>query len=400
MLAQQHARRAVAPLKRLVRRTRGLRIIPPGDSITATGSVYSGGAWQFAGGVQELAIRMAGPRFQQIRNAGVAGNTATQLLARFQTDVLDYEPDVVPIMIGTNHFISGMATSAYASLFNPLETMVRMTLSANAVPVIVVPPVKNSAAAESRRAVPFYYRIAQYYDVPLVDLFKVSVDPATGNWLAGYATDGTHPDDAGIVALAPSLATVLQNIESSYCPPYLAAYSQTATGDLANLIRNGSFAQQAVAGIPDGWSISVASGGSYTANTAPAAPYTGKEFIYTKTADGAAYALSGAAAAVAPGDEIVFSGSIEVSGLTGTTSGFHLALELGGGVNLRPFLSWKHNGAFPFSVPLTVPAGKATITPTFYVQDGDEETEAVYKVRNLTAINLTTMDAIWAPGVN
>jgi lysophospholipase L1-like esterase len=375
-----------------LRRNRGSTIIPAGDSLTLAGSAVGSGVWQYGGGIQELAIRQSG-RFRQIRNAGVASNTSTQLLARFQADVLDYAPDVVPILTGTPDYASGMANSVYTTLFNNLQTMVRMCLAAGATPVVVVPPVKESAAAESRRAVPFYYRLAQYWGVPLVDLFKVSVDPVTGNWLAGYETDGTHPIDAGIVALAPSLATVLQNLETSYCPPYLAAYSQPAANDMANIIAGGAFAQQAVAGVPDDWTINETNA-TYTANTAPAAPYTGKEFIYTKASAGAVYALSGAAASVTAGDKIIFNGSIEVSGLTGTPTGFHLALETGGGVNLRPFLSWKHNGNFPFSVEMTVAAGKTTATPTLYVQD-----EGVYKVRNLTAINQTALDAIWAPSL-
>lgn len=369
-------------------------IIPAGDSLAAFGSAQSNNVWQYAAGVQELAIRQSG-RFRQIRNAGVAGNTSSQLLARFQADVLDYNPDVVPILIGTNNYIAGMLDSAYASLFDDVQTLVQMTRAANAIPVVVVPPVKNSAASESRRAVPFFYRLAEYWRVPLADLYKVSVDPVTGNWLAGYSNDGTHPNDTGIAALAPELAAALENVESARCPIYLAAYSQRSAGSPENLITNGSFAYQPTTpGVPYGWTIQGLGSAIYSVTTAAPAPYTGKQFIYNKSAAGPALALSGQTAGVAPGDKILFNGYIGVSSLPATPSGFHVSLDAGG-VNLRPFLSWKHNGPFPFSVEMIVPAGKTTVTPTLYVQDPGD-----YIVCNLTAPNQTVLDAIWAPSGN
>ena len=62
-------------------------------------------------------------------NAGVGGNTSTQLLARYDTDVISKFPDIVHILIGTNdiHGSAGTpsaATSAYNTLIANVTAMI------------------------------------------------------------------------------------------------------------------------------------------------------------------------------------------------------------------------------------------------------------------------------------
>lgn len=141
-------------------------IIPAGDSITAGASVTASPA-EYGLGYAEASIYQSGLRL--LSNAGVAGNTAADLRARFQNDVLDKNPDAILLMIGTINFVSGMANSAYTTLFNDVEATVLMSLDVGALPIIVTPPPKNSAVAEAKRAQPFYHWLAEYYGLPLID---------------------------------------------------------------------------------------------------------------------------------------------------------------------------------------------------------------------------------------
>ena len=379
--------------------TRQLKIIPFGDSITQGSSIFASGAWQFASQYCETGIYLAGPRFQLLRNAGIAGNTTTQMLARIGTDVLAYAPDVVLMLGGTNDIQSGMTNAQIATCMGNLESMVRLMLQAGILPVIVTPPAKSTLQAESRKLQPFYYALAQAYGLPLIDLFRLTVDPVTGNYLAGYSGDGTHPNPTAIAAIAPVVAATLTNLSASFCAPYTAAFSETSTGNPANLLRNGNFANVTTPPAPDSWSIN-ATGATQTvvaATPSASAPWNGNTFNYQKTGTGTVYALSGSGftTGFAAGDTIQFSGRINVSGVSaGSLQGFTLSLDMSPGGNFRPMVNWGQVGDFVFCNQLVVPAGTTGLTPTLYLNGNDL---ATYKVNNLTAINLTQLNAIWQP---
>ncbi|TDN70422.1 GDSL-type esterase/lipase family protein [Paraburkholderia sp. BL10I2N1] len=371
------------------------RIIPFGDSITASTSWASAdGIWYQSTGYAETSIRMAGPKYQFVRNAGIPGNTTAQMLARVQSDVIAYAPDVVLFMGGTNDITSGMTGAAMASMMNNIEKIILRLLNANIMPVLVTPPVRNAAAPESRQVQLFYYLLADYYHLPLIDTYRVTVDPATGNYLTGYSPDGTHPGPAGIQAIAQQASLVLANIDSYFSPTYLAAYSETSTGQPANLIANGSFAQQTIPGTPDHWGVSTTYG-SWTLTPA-AQPYTGNLFAYTLTT-APAYALyaPGITTGYSANDTLVFSGRLIVSGPTpATMSGFTLALDMTGD-HVRPFSGQLTVGTFDFSQEFVMPASQVSggLTPTLYTMDLGS-----YTCANMTLWNKTATQAIWKPG--
>jgi lysophospholipase L1-like esterase len=376
--------------------SRPIKIIPAGDSITASSNAFSSGVWQFASGFAEFAIRSAGARFNQPRNAGVSGDTSNDLRSRFQVDVIAYAPDVALIAIGTNNYVTSMTNAQIAALFNDIEQMVVWCIMAGILPVIVVPPPKNGQTTESRKCRWFYYRLAQYYGLPLFDLYPYLVDPVAFTYASGLSGDGTHPNDTAIATVGAKLGSYLSTLPNAICPNYLAAASElTVNTGFWQLLRNGCFADSSTN--VTSWTINTTNA-TYTAD-APTAPATGHVFDYVKTASGGAYALSGSSPSVAGGgfavgDELFFSGHLEVSGLTpSSASGFHLALDADNNAHARPFANWKQNGVFDFGYSLIVPAGVATLTPTLFVQDA-----ATYKVSNLTLVNVTQADAIWKPG--
>ena len=78
-------------------RLRGVhRIVCLGDSITQGGEAPGGYVW--------LVRRYLAALYPNIEviNAGISGNKSTDMLARFQRDVLDKHPDLVTISVGVN----------------------------------------------------------------------------------------------------------------------------------------------------------------------------------------------------------------------------------------------------------------------------------------------------------
>lgn len=87
---------AAAP--REIRLDRVRRIVLLGDSITQGGGRPGGYVWLIDRTLQEL---YPGRKIEVV-NAGISGHKSTDMLARFQRDVLDRNPDLITISVGIN----------------------------------------------------------------------------------------------------------------------------------------------------------------------------------------------------------------------------------------------------------------------------------------------------------
>jgi lysophospholipase L1-like esterase len=375
---------------------RPLSVVVAGDSLTQGNSSSSAGMWSWGTSYAEGALMMAGPRFRLLANAGISGNTAAQLLARLDADVLAYAPDLCPLLIGTNDITSGMSDSAITSMMNTIEQIVLRLLRAGIMPVIATPPPNDGAIAEAKKIQWFYYALAQYYGLPLIDMFRALVDPADGSWATGLNVDSKHPNAAGIAVMQSAAAAVLTNLEKSACPPYLAAVSETSANGFANAVMNGAFANAAASPTPDGWTV-VTTGATQTLVSAPQ-PYTGNTVRYDKTAASSQNALQAASitsagAGFAVGDVLDINVRLKTSGLTpASASGFRVELNSNLGTFAR-LNNWVQNGDFSASWRITVQSGVTSLTPRLVVQD-----IGLYEVNNWTVFNVTRANAIWQPG--
>lgn len=375
-----------------------------GDSITAGGNSFSGTVNPTTAGVvvgynsgyAETLIRSSG-RWAQVANAGYPGQTAAQILARYAVDVKAYDPDAVLIMMGTNDLVSGMSNTAMRAVLQAVETAIKTVLQDGRLPILVTPPPKNNAALEARVFASFLYDIADYYEIPFFDLHRLLVNAQTGGYASGttFSGDGVHPNDAAIALIASQFAAFMRSIETYASPWYMDPVSNTtANQTVTNLLRNGCFAYSVSAPTPDSWTVNTTNATHALNAIGPGVryPYTGNEFEYVKSAAGGIYALFGASPTVVPGNKMRISGSISVSGLAASPTGFQLGGNFGAGY-FRPFQNWRQNGDFDFAADFTVPTGQTTFAPNLYVQDA-----GTYKVRNLTLIDLTARAAIYAPG--
>lgn len=74
------------------------KIVCLGDSITQSGERPGGYVWL----LRRYLTSMYPEAGIEVRNAGISGNKSTDMLARFQKDVLDCHPDLITISVGVN----------------------------------------------------------------------------------------------------------------------------------------------------------------------------------------------------------------------------------------------------------------------------------------------------------
>ena len=383
---------------------RPLRIIPIGDSICQGGDVAvgtTGALWQFSLGTSYTTsgIFLAGRNYQLIRNAGIAGQTSTQIAARLQSDALAYSPDAVLIALGTNDLpaINTSYSSGMTVLMNNIQTMVKQCLSAGVLPILCTVPPNGTRGLEAKLTQWFYYDLARSWRIPLFDAYRLMVDPvsASGQYLAGMSGDGTHPQYAGVAVLAPALATLLKNLTT--CAPYTAAFSEVTegtTGLEANMLRNGNFARVTTPPNPDGWGT--AGGVGTTTTPTASSPYNGNTFTRVITS-GAQYLISGGyvptTTAITAGTDILqFSGAVNAN-ISSYAGGYSLGINDTSTGQQTGLYSAKLNGQQDFSFRFLVPSNWVNAYCACY-SSGDAGT---ITMNNLTLVNVTRQRNIWSP---
>jgi lysophospholipase L1-like esterase len=183
-----------------------------------------------------------GPEFAEHPNwidKGVSGQTSSQVLARFQTDVIDLHPKIVHILVGTNDVYPGWTLEPTEGtpgngIDSPadVEAMVQMA-QANFVHVILatIPPwgcdAANCTLAETADPTPSRYGriniwnawIEEYalsQGIPVVDYHSALLAPDGEHYVPELTLDGVHPSAAGFVVMTPMVENVINAIASFY----------------------------------------------------------------------------------------------------------------------------------------------------------------------------------------
>jgi lysophospholipase L1-like esterase len=159
---------------------------------------------------------------QPIANRGVSGQTTTQMLARFNTDVLAYNPDFVLIMAGINDIFTYDTPAAIIE--SNLQSMIDQGNGHGAKTVIytILPDTNlvNATREAARVAVNAWIMSKTSSSVFPIDVATALADPAdVTNLLALYDSgDGVHPSMAGYYLMA--------NMTFA-SPPFNSTISQT-----------------------------------------------------------------------------------------------------------------------------------------------------------------------------
>ena len=152
-------------------------------------------------------------------NKGISGNKTTDMLSRFQKDVIDLDPYCVVIEGGTND----IAAFTSDNILERIKKMAEMARKAN-IDVVVgsVPPSNSFPKLPDFRPediiIELNGMIKQWADaegIPYVDYYSVLVDDQKGLKEA-YQKDTVHPNAAGYTAMEGVIAPILKTVLSPH----------------------------------------------------------------------------------------------------------------------------------------------------------------------------------------
>lgn len=293
--------------------TRPNTVVIFGDSITSNNTTTSGTTLRYdARGFFTVANSIMGWPLKIVNNAGVSGNTTTQMLARITTDVLAYNPGYVVYEGGRNDLFatSGDRTTSLAN------DQAMFALLKNAGIVVFVIPIfpssdltgdaYRSGFQQMNRARRLFCESNQgfYY----CDIARAITDPATGLYITDTLyTDNLHPTPLGCMALGRALAETMSIVvppndtgvnSSLNCLNY--AMNPFANG--SNASGTAGFNATTVTGVgPNGWYTRVRNTGTAVSSKVSRSPATWRTDGMSQLAitcaadyDGAAYSVGGA----------------------------------------------------------------------------------------------------------
>jgi lysophospholipase L1-like esterase len=156
-----------------------------------------------------------------VRTSGICGELTGEMVMRFRRDVLDHQPDYVPILGGTNDLGWNASPS---EIMRNLTALYEQTLTMGSVPIpVTVPSIRVEDASGGRegqewiadhlaRRRQLNRLIEEYADskrIACVDLFSATADTENGQLAAKYSNDGIHLTTAGYRLFAEKVAQVL-----------------------------------------------------------------------------------------------------------------------------------------------------------------------------------------------
>lgn len=195
--------------------SRAKSVVIFGDSITSiNASSGAGYSYSPSHGYWNWANFLLGQRYKLLRNAGVGGNWTQDMLTRIDSDVIAYRPDMVIVLGGTNDIANEVPV---ATITTNLATIYEKILAAgcSVVAMTILPRAAGITAAQRSRlmCVNNWIREMAYTrpNIVLCDPFVAFSDPAsaTSDPVAGYTSDGLHPNSVGARIIGAELYKVL-----------------------------------------------------------------------------------------------------------------------------------------------------------------------------------------------
>ena len=191
-----------------------MKILFQGDSITDCGRDYNNDT-QLGRGYAHLVSAYLGftePGKHTFVNKGISGNRIVDVYARIKRDILNYQPDIMSILIGVNdvwHELSdspnGVDADKFFKIYSMLIEEVKEALPS--IKIMIMEPFVLEACstegvwdyfkAETKKRAEMAKKIAEKYSLPFIPLQDGfdTLAKKTGNsyWLG----DGVHPTAAG-----------------------------------------------------------------------------------------------------------------------------------------------------------------------------------------------------------
>ena len=156
-------------------------------------------------------------------NFGISGNRTSELFDRFYKDCLEFQPDVVSILIGVNdvwhrHNILNIATTDEQTKLNYTCILERIKRESNAKILMMTPYLLDHPDVQHMRsevdAINVFIKelAAKYADafVPLDELFDEAMK--TQPQPLYYSADGVHPNENGAKFIAKHYAEAMSKL--------------------------------------------------------------------------------------------------------------------------------------------------------------------------------------------
>lgn len=191
-----------------------MRILFQGDSITDAGRDYANDALLGRGYAHLVSATLgySEPGEHTFINKGISGNRIVDLYARIKRDIINYQPDVMSILIGVNdvwHELgespNGVSADKFFKIYSMLIEEIKEALP-NIKIMILEPFVLEACSTEgaweyfnveTKKRAEMAKKIAEKYSLPFIPLQDGfdALAKKTGNsyWLG----DGVHPTAAG-----------------------------------------------------------------------------------------------------------------------------------------------------------------------------------------------------------
>lgn len=141
---------------------------------------------------------------------GIGGQTTSQMLTRFQADVIDLKPKIVVIMAGTNDIARNNGIITHKHIMQNIKSMCELAQFHKIKPVLctILPAYEFGwnkdlkPAADIKLLNDMIRDYAQKNNIPFVDYYSALVDER-GGLPANIAADGVHPNMEGYAVMEP-----------------------------------------------------------------------------------------------------------------------------------------------------------------------------------------------------
>ena len=141
---------------------------------------------------------------------GIGGQTTSQMLTRFQADVIDLKPKMVVIMAGTNDIARNNGIITHKHIMQNIRSMCELAQFHKIKPVLctILPAYEFrwnpelTPAADIKLLNDMIREYAQKNNIPFVDYYSALVDER-GGLPANIAADGVHPNMEGYAVMEP-----------------------------------------------------------------------------------------------------------------------------------------------------------------------------------------------------
>jgi acyl-CoA thioesterase I len=137
---------------------------------------------------------------------GINGELTSQMVSRFERDVISRRPDTVVILGGTNDLGWGIQPE---EIMKNLAAMYELATSSQIQPVAVtVPSIRghDSLIPARQQLNQLIFEYCQNQKIPCVDLFTATAEPETLRLAEPYSNDGLHLTTEGYRLLAERMA--------------------------------------------------------------------------------------------------------------------------------------------------------------------------------------------------